>query len=84
MIIRIKTTNVNADKFGQTVELILEIITNEEQTWLKFNLKNKLKPIKTKMLEQENYKFLLKGIASRNPAVLIAIFKLLMELGSVD
>lgn len=59
------------------------MIVTERQTWAKYDLANKPKPILTKVCDQENFKFILKGLTAKNTAVLDALIKLLAETQNI-
>jgi hypothetical protein len=56
------------------------MVISEKQTWVKFDLGTKPKPILTKVSQPENLKFMLKGLTAKNNIVLNALFKLISEL----
>jgi hypothetical protein len=82
MLIRLKTTNANSDKFADTVDIIYEMLASEKQTWIKFDLDDKPKPVRNKLILPENCKFFIKAFAAKNPRVLASVVKITGELGS--
>ena len=83
MLIRLKTTNVSSDKFADTIEVISEMVITEKKTWVKYDLGDKPKPIYSKVCDPENFKFILRGLTSKNTAVLNALMNLLGETQNV-
>ena len=85
-IVRIKTTSVNSDKMGSTFDSLYELLKNEKSIAQKhgLTLEKNLNSILLKLRHPDIYKFLLKAFGSRKPGVIVALFRLIKELGGYE
>jgi 5'-3' exonuclease len=82
--IRLKTTSVSADKYAETLDLLQDLYRNEQLESQKMGTKLLSDSLSVQIKIPENYKVLVKALASKNTRVLNTAFKFLKEIGELE
>ena len=91
--VRLKTTSIHHQKFAESTDVLLNLLELEQEGIRKkqltytgtnvsqLNLEAKMRQ---KVSAPQNYKILLKGIASKNQAVVLSVHRIIMLIGDMQ
>jgi hypothetical protein len=82
--IRLKTTSVSADKYSETLELLFDLYRNEQIESRRLGTKLLSDTLSFQIKIPENYRVLVKALASKNSKVLTVAFKFIKEIGELE
>ena len=82
--IRLKTTSVSADKYSETLELLFDLYRNEQIESRRLGMKLLSDTLSFQIKIPENYRVLVKALASKNSKVLTVAFKFIKEIGELE
>jgi len=82
--IRLKTTSVSADKYSETLELLFDLYRNEQIESRRLGTKLLSDTLSFQIKIPENYRVLVKALASKNNKVLTVAFKFIKEIGELE
>ena len=81
--VRLKTTSISSDKFAETLDILFEILTSDRKQNADVT-STSAKQIEKQLLQEDNYRLLLKAFPSKNNRVLSVLYNLVQELGGIQ
>ena len=81
---RLRTTSISADKYADTLDVLLDLYKNEQAEAVRLGIKLLTDSLSMQMKLPENYKLIIKAFGSKNLRVINATFKLVKEIGDLD
>jgi hypothetical protein len=82
--IRLKTTSIHAEKYAETLDVLLDLYKNEQAEAKRLNIKLLSDSLSMQLKIPDNYKLVVRAFGSNKARVLGATFKLVKEIGDLD